>query len=285
MKKDFAKVYSYTRTYMYRLFDSGVDCECSCLKAHRNNRLYSTKMEYNSLPEYYCDVNRYGMVHNVIDSKGVLNLKYNWFKMNHFMRDSSLEVSFMDSNAVSAVLYVWQGGQEGGNSVADVIVGNVSPSGKLTDTIAYNISDYPSDANFGDPDRDFYAEDIYVGYRYFETFAKDRVLYPFGFGLSYTDFSFENIDFSVNGDKNSVSFDVKNVGEYAGKEVAVIIDESQPFTAKVVKQKNANHKGTQYGVATGTRSLKVIHDGKTIYQKKIFLSTQEVNIYTRKDVQ
>lgn len=64
--------------------------------------------------------------------------------------------------------------------------------------------------------------------------------------------------------------------EYAGKEVAVFIDESQPITAKVVKLKNANRKGTQYGVATGTRSLKVVYNGKTLYQKKIFLSTQEV---------
>lgn len=105
MKKDFAKVYSYTKTYSYRLFDSGVDCECSYLKAHRNNRLYSTKMEYNSLPEHYCDVNRYGMVYNVIDSKGVLNLKYNWFKMNHFMRDSSLEVFFTNSNEPDERVY------------------------------------------------------------------------------------------------------------------------------------------------------------------------------------
>ena len=105
MKKNFAKVYSYTRAYMYRLYDSGVDCECSCLKAHRNNRLYSTKMDCNSLPEHYCDVNRYGMVYNVIDSKGVLNLKYNWFKMNHFMRDSSLEVFFTNSNEPDERVY------------------------------------------------------------------------------------------------------------------------------------------------------------------------------------
>lgn len=105
MKKNFAKVYTYTRLYMYRLYDSGVDCECSCLKAHRNNRLYSTKMEYNSLPEYFCDVDRCGMVHNVIDSKGVLNLKYNWFKMNHFMRDSSLEVFFTNGNEPDERVY------------------------------------------------------------------------------------------------------------------------------------------------------------------------------------
>lgn len=102
LKKDFAKVYSYTRD-MYRLFDSGVDCECSCLKAHRNNRLYNTKMEHNSLPEYFCDVVRYRGYHNVIDARNISNLKYKWFKMNHFMRDSSLEFSYVDSNETDRV--------------------------------------------------------------------------------------------------------------------------------------------------------------------------------------
>ena len=64
--------------------------------------------------------------------------------------------------------------------------------------------------------------------------------------------------------------------EYAGKKVQVIIDDAQPFMAKVIKQKNANRKGTQYGVSTGTRALKVCCDGKIIYKKKLFLSTQEV---------
>lgn len=64
--------------------------------------------------------------------------------------------------------------------------------------------------------------------------------------------------------------------KYAGKDIQVTIDEAQPFAAKVVKQKQANRKGTQYGVATGTRTLKVTCDGKIIYQKKVFLSTQEV---------
>ena len=86
----------------------------------------------------------------------------------------------------AAVLYVWQGGQEGGNGVADVLMGRVNPCGKLTDTIAENIEDYPSQSCFGDLTRNEYKEDIYVGYRYFETFAKEKVLYPFGFGLSYT---------------------------------------------------------------------------------------------------
>ena len=89
-----------------------------------------------------------------------------------------------------AVLYVWQGGQEGGHAAADILTGAVSACGcSCSDTIAADISDYPSTDNFGDAVCNVYAEDIYVGYRYFETFAKEKVSYPFGFGLSYTDFS------------------------------------------------------------------------------------------------
>ncbi len=64
--------------------------------------------------------------------------------------------------------------------------------------------------------------------------------------------------------------------DYAGKEIQVSVDDAQPFTAKVVKQKNAHRKGTQYGVSTGTRTLKVCYNGKILYQKKLFLSTQDV---------
>lgn len=99
-----------------------------------------------------------------------------------------IDMSFLDTISPDACMYVWQGGMVGGYGVADVLVGDVSPSGKLTDTIAYDIKDYPAYDNFGGEERNFYAEDIYVGYRYFETFAKDKVRYPFGYGLSYTDF-------------------------------------------------------------------------------------------------
>ena len=74
-------------------------------------------------------------------------------------------------------------------AAAEVLTGRVNPSGRLADTIARDISDYPSTRNFGNGSQNIFAEDIYVGYRYFETFAKDKVLYPFGFGLSYTEFS------------------------------------------------------------------------------------------------
>ena len=85
----------------------------------------------------------------------------------------------------AAILYVWHGGQEGGNGAADVLTGRVNPCGKLPDTIAEQLSDYPANANFGNAERNFYAEDIFLGYRYFETFAPEKVLYPFGFGQLY----------------------------------------------------------------------------------------------------
>lgn len=87
-----------------------------------------------------------------------------------------------------AVAYIWQGGQEGCRGVLDVLNGTVNPCGKLPDTIACTPADYPAADHYGADDRNIYAEDIYVGYRYFETFAPEKVLYPFGFGLSYTKF-------------------------------------------------------------------------------------------------
>ena len=99
-----------------------------------------------------------------------------------------IDMQFVDDYRPDAVLYVWQGGMTGGTGTARVLTGEVSPSGKLPDTVAFRIEDYPSHPNFGGKNGNIYAEDIYVGYRYFETFAKDKVRYPFGFGLSYTTF-------------------------------------------------------------------------------------------------
>ena len=131
---------------------------------------------------------------------------------------SLIDINDINSMSPDALLYVWQGGMTGGTGTAAVLTGKVSPSGKLPDTIAGVISDYPSDAYFGGKDRDVYAEDIYVGYRWFETFAKDKVIYPFGFGLSYTSFDIEAV--SVSGEKElKFAFKVTNTGKYPGKEV------------------------------------------------------------------
>lgn len=147
-----------------------------------------------------------------------------------------IDMKWVERYRPSAVLYVWQGGQEGGSGVLDVLTGRVTPSGKLTDTIARDITDYPSTANHGDETRNVYQEDIYVGYRYFETFAKDKVLYPFGFGLSYTTFAVEAelVKTAGNGmtdtDRSAtdpeiaavIRAQVTNTGVCAGKEVVQI---------------------------------------------------------------
>lgn len=130
-----------------------------------------------------------------------------------------IDMKWVEKYNPSAVLYTWQGGQEGGRSVADVLTGRVNPCGKLADTIARDISDYPSTENFGGETSDIYAEDIYVGYRYFETFAKDKVLYPFGFGMSYTDFRVDCSPAVHLDGETTVRVKVTNTGTSAGKEV------------------------------------------------------------------
>lgn len=138
-----------------------------------------------------------------------------------------IDMTDINRIAPDAVLYVWQGGMTGGKGTADVLTGKVSPSGKLPDTIASKASDYPSDANFGrEKNRDIYAEDIYVGYRYFETFAKEKVLYPFGFGLSYTEFEIKTEKAEITEGAVKLSVLVKNIGSYKGKEVIEVYCEA-----------------------------------------------------------
>ncbi|MBO4242441.1 MAG: glycoside hydrolase family 3 protein [Clostridiales bacterium] len=140
-----------------------------------------------------------------------------------------IDMSFVDKYSPSAVMYIWQAGLVGGDACADLITGRAYPSGSLTDTIAYSFEDYPSTANFGnvDPMKDLYCEDIYVGYRYFSTFAPEKVMYPFGFGMGYTTFEMSDISFSSEGTSVSVSVKVTNTGSFAGKK-AVLLFASAP---------------------------------------------------------
>lgn len=134
---------------------------------------------------------------------------------------SIIDMNWVETYKPQAVLYTWQGGMEGGHAVADILMGRVNPCGKLANTIARKIKDYPSAANFGGEEGNQYVEDIYVGYRYFETFAKEKVLYPFGYGLSYTSFEIKS---QMELEKDSYIFyiQVKNTGKFAGKEVIQI---------------------------------------------------------------
>ncbi len=130
-----------------------------------------------------------------------------------------IDMKWVDKYNPQAVLYLWQGGMEGGNGAVDVLTGKVNPSGKLTDTIAWDISDYPSTADFGGESEVFYTEDIFVGYRYFETAAKEKVFYPFGFGLSYTQFTSQSSDLKSDTDKVDLSVTVTNTGKSSGRQV------------------------------------------------------------------
>lgn len=133
-----------------------------------------------------------------------------------------MDMSFIDQYRPDAVMYVWQGGMIGGLGTVDVLTGKVCPSGRLSDTIAAQMSDYPADPYFGGLEQNLYVEDIYVGYRYFESAAKSKVLYPFGFGLSYTTFSMEADGFSYAEKQVSFVMKVTNTGSVAGKEVVQV---------------------------------------------------------------
>lgn len=123
---------------------------------------------------------------------------------------------------ISAILYAFQGGMESGKALCDVLSGKVNPCAKLTDTIAYNYEDYPSADSFGNKEFNNYTEDIFVGYRYFETFCPEKVLYPFGFGLSYTSFKTETESFECDGNTVNLTVRVTNTGNVSGKEIVQV---------------------------------------------------------------
>lgn len=138
---------------------------------------------------------------------------------------SLMDLSWLEEfgNKIGAVLLVWQGGMESGNAVADLLCGAVCPSGRLTDTIARQYSDYPSADDFGAAEFNNYTEDIFVGYRWFETFKPETVLYPFGYGLSYTDFSVQFSELKEENDGFVLTCSVTNTGEkHSGKTVVQI---------------------------------------------------------------
>ncbi len=134
--------------------------------------------------------------------------------------DMAWEDELLQGN--SAILLPYQGGMESGNALADVIFGVSEPSGRLTDTIADCYESYPCSKNFGEKEYNNYFEDIYVGYRYFETFAPEKVLYPFGYGLSYTEF--ERKINNVTNENGVIKFNitVTNTGEHQGKNTTQI---------------------------------------------------------------
>ncbi len=132
---------------------------------------------------------------------------------------------FAYNDRIASAVMIWQGGMEGGLAAADILAGDVNPSGKLVDTCARSFDDYPSSENFHESE-DFvkYHDDIFVGYRYFETIPgkKDCVIYPFGYGLSYTTFALSDITACNTKENILVSVSVTNTGTVNGREVVQV---------------------------------------------------------------
>lgn len=158
-----------------------------------------------------------------------------------------------DDPAISSVLMAWQGGMEGGPAAAELLLGLDTPSGKLSDTFARRLEDYPASAGFHESTTHVdYTEDIYVGYRYFETIpgAKEKVVYPFGYGLSYTSFSLTGARGELMADTDQIADGqvcvtvlVTNTGSRAGREVIELYCAApQGLLGKPARQLCAYHK-------------------------------------------
>lgn len=146
---------------------------------------------------------------------------------------------FYEDEKIDSVLLAWQCGMEGGSAAAELLCGLGNPSGKLPDTFASRLEDYPSTVGFHESD-DYvdYTEDIYVGYRYFETIrgADEKVNYPFGYGLSYTTFESSVTHVEQQKERIQLRIKVENTGKYAGKEVIqVYVEAPQGLLGKARK--------------------------------------------------
>ncbi len=190
---------------------------------------------------------------------------------------------------ISAILVVWQGGMESGNAVADVLSGKVNPSGKLTDTIAKTYEDYPSSQNFGKLKFNKYVEDIFVGYRYFETFCPYKVLYEFGFGLSYTSFDIEFVNAEEKGDEITFTASVKNTGKFSGKETVQLYFSAPQGKLGKAARVLAGFKKTKLLSPDETEEIKITVDkyscasfddsGVTGYRNSYILEKGEYKFY------
>ena len=178
-----------------------------------NNQLVTDDYE-NSVGYFYPSNNELTLFNNLEKS----NIKNVILILNI---SSTVDLSFINKfSKIKAVLISYLPGMESGSAIADILCGDVNPSGKLVDTIAYKYEDYPTANCFNyNPEETEYKEGIYVGYRYFETFAKEKVMYPFGFGLSYTKFEYSNYSYIKNEDIITLNVDVKNIGDVPGREV------------------------------------------------------------------
>ncbi len=207
-----------------------------------------TNWEFNpwpktkSMPEISAEIFPEGDFYLTAEEKQMVELAQKNFKKVIAVLNVGgvIDTTFITDEGINAALYMGQGGMEGGDAAAEVLLGLVNPSGKLADTFAGSLNDYPSTENYHES-FDFveYTDDIYVGYRYFETIpgAKEKVIFPFGFGLSYTSF-----DIEVTGAKR-----IDNAGEY-GRPVASEDGTAKPSLSGGFEFKvKVTNKGTKPG--------------------------------------
>lgn len=226
----------------------------------------------------------------------LLALTRKYFKKVCVMINSGsiMDVTRIEKHKPDALMFVWQGGQETGNAVADVLLGKVSPSGKLTDTIAA-IEDYPSYKYFGNKKYNNYAEDIYVGYRYFNTFARDKIIYPFGFRLSYTKFEITDCKVKQNAETTAtVTFTVKNAGDFTGKQVVQVYlsvpqgklgKPSRELAAYVKTKELAPNESQTLSVTVELKDFASFDDmGVTGYKNSFVLESGEYKIFIGENV-
>ena len=173
---------------------------------------------------------------------------------------------------ISAVLLVWQGGMESGNAVCDLLTGKVNPSGKLTATVARSYEDFPCSKDFGAKDYNNYTEDIYVGYRYFETFCKDGVKYPFGYGLSYSRFEIDGATCEEKDGGVEIVFIVTNKGPYAGR-----------YTVQAYAEKPCGQLGNPVRELAAYKKTRLLKKGESI-REKIFVPFDSFKSYDDRGV-
>lgn len=211
--------YSYEKGYNVDSFDSDDKLVSNALEAAKN---YDTILFFGGLSEYAesegFDRKTLSLPNNQIEL--LLALSKLGKKIIFLMFGGSpVDMSF--DCCVDAVLNMYLPGEEGGAAVYDLLFGKANPSGRLPETWAHSYSDVPFGAEFTKTTNDRYKESIFVGYRYYSTFDVP-VKYPFGYGLSYTDFAYSNLKVNEDADTLKISFDVKNIGDVYGATVAEI---------------------------------------------------------------
>lgn len=205
-----------------------------------------------------------------------------------------IDLAWTDEFPLSAVVLAWSGGMEGGRAAADVLTGIAEPGGRLTDTIARRYEDYPSAGHFGDPEVSEYVEDVFVGYRYFETFAPERVLFPFGHGLSYTTFEITAQDVALEADVLAVRAHVANTGARPGSQVVQLYVQapdgalSKParsLAAFARTDEIAPSRGTELSLQVAMEDLASYDDaGTTGHRSAWVLEPGEYRIFLGADV-